>query len=124
MINKQVMNIATEITPKTAHGRFTGLLSPLFDRNGRESIANTMSGGARKITQDSIEGGIKANREKNGTIYQSGMGWVLICAGSGGEVNAGGPNRIASATMTNTTTAPNRVSRQAASGQKGTPVSF
>src|SRR5450432_692005 len=76
MTSKQVMNMTTQITPNTAHGRFTGLLSPLLDRKGSASINRTMSGGARNITQDSMAGGIRANKEKNGIIYQSGAGVV------------------------------------------------
>src|SRR5580692_11214650 len=118
------MNMTTQMTPNTAHGRFTGLLSPLLDRKGSDNISRTIIGGARKITQDSIEGGIRANKEKNGIMYQSGAGVVCIYAGSGGVFNSGGPMSAASATMTRTTNAPNNVSRQAASGQKGTPFSF
>src|SRR5664279_5718380 len=74
--SKQVINMTTQITPNTAQGRFTGLLSPLFERKGSDNISMTIIGGARKIIQDSIAGGISANKEKKGIIYQSGAGVV------------------------------------------------
>src|ERR1700712_1800909 len=96
--SRQVMKITTQITPNTAQGLFTGLLSPLLERNGSASIDKTIKGGARKITQDSMAGGISANSAKKGIIYQSGAGVVFIYAGSGAVFNNGGPITTASPT--------------------------
>src|SRR5512142_1168132 len=104
-------------------GRLNGLLSPVLCRIGREIRIIPMTTGLKAITNDSIWGGMRAKSAKIHIKYQSGRGFAFILAGSGGAPISGGPKIRARRKIPVTTMMPKVASRQAASGQNGTPFS-
>ena len=66
-------------------------------------------------------GGASARTAKYQSRYQSGRGSAEMMLGSGGAPIFGGPTTIARARMPSAIATPNTTSRQAASGQNGTP---
>src|SRR5579863_536479 len=107
----------THSTPNIAQGLFSGLLSPLFDKNGMDSSITTVRTGPTIIAMDSILCGMSANKAKKGTMYQSGFGEVCTIDGSGGVVKAGAPKKNASKMIPITMSELKSTSRQAAFGQ-------
>ncbi len=73
------------------------------------------------ITRSSAHTGTSASAAKIQTKYQSGRGLASRIVGSGGVCSSGGPTIIASKAIAPRIATPRTTSRQAASGQNGTP---
>src|ERR1017187_3568027 len=103
------------------HGRRMGLRSPLLATRGIRIRAAMNRAGPRIMTQSSDHFGIKESTAKYHKKYHSGRGEASTMVGSGGFPNSGGPTITASATTATTNRNAKTTSRQAASGQNGSP---
>ncbi len=107
-------------TSSAAIGRRRTLRSPLLNIGTSSRSAPKTSGPATMMMVSRWCGAI-ASTAKYQRKYQSGRGYASRRLGSGGGPSSGGPTMTARSATVATIAAPKTTSRQAASGQKGTP---